>query len=92
MEPIFSILAVGGTDRVIQAMARIDDLIAGGHPTSAMEEVMLALQSAPTYLALHQRMAEMTAALGLGVIDEQDAVIRRIRRRDPSCAGGRFSW
>ena len=50
---------MGGTDRVIQAMARIDDLMARGHPASAMEEVMLALQSAPTYLALHQRMADI---------------------------------
>jgi len=41
---------------------------------------------------LHQRMAEMPAAFGFGVIDEQEAVIRRIRRRDPGCAGGRFSW
>ncbi len=57
--PIAEMLAVGGTDRVIQAMTRIDELTARGLLASAMEEAMLALQSAPTYLALHQRMAEI---------------------------------
>jgi len=57
--PIAEMLAVGGTDRVIQAMTRIDELAAQGFLASAMEEAMLALQSAPTYLALHQRMAEI---------------------------------
>ena len=74
VEPIFSILAVGGTDRVIQAMARIDDLVAGGHPTSAMEEVMLAMQSAPTYLALHQRMADLMLKGG-----KVEAAIEKLR-------------
>jgi hypothetical protein len=36
-------------------------------------------------------MTEMTAALGLRVIDEHDAVVRRIRRSDPSSAGGRLA-
>jgi tetratricopeptide (TPR) repeat protein len=57
--PIAEMLAVGGTDRVMQAMARIDELVNMGFLASASEEAMLALQSAPTYLALHQRMADI---------------------------------
>ncbi len=62
--PIAEMLAVGGTDRVIQAMARIDELTDRGLLGSAAEEAMLALQSAPTYLALHQRLAEIMLKAG----------------------------
>ena len=57
--PIAEMLAVPGTAKVIQAMSRIDDLVADGHPISAMEEAMLALQHAPTYLPLHLRIGEI---------------------------------
>jgi tetratricopeptide (TPR) repeat protein len=60
--PIAEMLAVPGTARVIQSMSRIDDLLATGHPVAAMEEAMLALQYAPTYLPLHQRIAEILIA------------------------------
>ena len=62
--PIAEMLAVGGTDRVIQSMARIDELTDRGLLASAAEEAMLALQSAPTYLALHQRMADIMLKAG----------------------------
>ncbi len=62
--PIAEMLAVGGTEQVIDALGRIDDLIGRGLLASAMEEAMLALQSAPTYLALHQRMAEIQLRAG----------------------------
>lgn len=42
-------------------------------------------------LKLHQRMAEMTAATFRGVINEDKAVIRRIRWREPRGALGGFS-
>jgi tetratricopeptide (TPR) repeat protein len=57
--PIAGMLAVAGTERVVQAMGRIDDLIAQGHLNAAMEEAMLALGHAPHYLPLHRRMAEI---------------------------------
>jgi tetratricopeptide (TPR) repeat protein len=60
--PIAEMLAVPGTARVIQSMSRIDDLMATGHPVSAMEEAMLALQHAPTYLPLHLRIGEILLA------------------------------
>ncbi len=62
--PIAEMLAVGGTDRVIQSMARIDELTDRGFLASAAEEAMLALQSAPTYLALHQRLADIMLKAG----------------------------
>lgn len=66
--PIAEMLAVGGTEQVIRSLARIDDLTKDGHLLAAMEEAMLALQSAPTYLALHERMAKIL--LKAGRVDE----------------------
>ncbi len=62
--PIAEMLAVPGTARVIQTMVRVDELMRSGHPVAAMEESMLALQIAPTYLPLHQRMAEILISSG----------------------------
>ncbi|MEW6568509.1 MAG: tetratricopeptide repeat protein [Chloroflexota bacterium] len=60
--PIAEMLAVPGTARVIQSISRIEDLLAGKHTVAAMEEAMLALQYAPTYLPLHLRIAEILIA------------------------------
>lgn len=62
--PIAEMLAVGGADRVIQSMARIDELVDKGLLACASEEAMLALQAAPTYLPLHQRMADIMLKAG----------------------------
>jgi tetratricopeptide (TPR) repeat protein len=62
--PIAEMLALGGSDRVLQALSRIDDLVGRGLHTSAMEEAMLALSSAPTYMALHMRMADILLRSG----------------------------
>ena len=62
--PIAEMLALGGTEPVLQAMNRIDDLIAKKLFTAAMEETMLALDYAPTYLALHLRMADILIESG----------------------------
>lgn len=62
--PIAEMLAVGGGDRVMGGLARIDDLVRRGMLTSAMEEAMLALTSAPTYMALHERMADILIRSG----------------------------
>ena len=62
--PIAEMLALGGTELVLQAMSRIDDLIAKKLFTTAMEETMLTLDYAPTYLALHLRMAEILIESG----------------------------
>jgi tetratricopeptide (TPR) repeat protein len=76
--PIAEMLAVGGSERVMHSMSRIDQLAGQGHLAAAMEEAMLALNSAPTYLALHQRMASLLLKAGrteaamekLGVVAE----------------------
>lgn len=57
--PIAEILAVGGTDQVVQALERIDNLVSRKLYHSAMEETMQALGHAPHYLGLHLRMAEI---------------------------------
>lgn len=62
--PIAEMLAVGGSDRVMSGLGRIDDLVRRGMLTSAMEEAMLALTSAPTYMALHERMADILIRSG----------------------------
>ena len=71
--PIAEMLAVPGTARVIQCLSRIDDLVATGHPVAAMEEAMLALQYAPTYLPLHRRMSEILLAT-----DRQEAGLQKL--------------
>ncbi|MBN1264044.1 MAG: tetratricopeptide repeat protein [Anaerolineales bacterium] len=57
--PIAEILAVGGTDRVVEAIERIDTLASQHKYYSAIEEAMLALDYAPLYLGLHLRLAEI---------------------------------
>jgi tetratricopeptide (TPR) repeat protein len=62
--PIAEMLAVGGTDQVLNSLTSIDDLIARELYIVALEEAMLALDRAPTYLALHMRMAEILIMMG----------------------------
>lgn len=62
--PIAEMLAVGDTDLVLQSMKRIDRLMDQGLHSSALEEALLALDYAPTYLTLHRRMAEIQIASG----------------------------
>lgn len=62
--PIAEMLAVGDTDLVLRSMKRIDRLMDQGLYASALEEAMLALDYAPTYLTLHRRMADVQIASG----------------------------
>lgn len=57
--PIAELLEVGGTERVLQSLARIDELISKKFYAVALEEAMLAMDHVPDYLALHSRMAEI---------------------------------
>ena len=58
--PIVDLIREGeGTDRVLTAMGQIEELIAMEQYRAAMEETMLALDYAPTYLELHMRMADI---------------------------------
>ncbi len=52
-------LVTGGTEQVVRALDRIEQLMAEGHYLSAMEEAFLALHFAPNYLSLHSRMADI---------------------------------
>lgn len=62
--PIAEMLAVGGTDKVVQSMRRIDRLIEQELYSSALEEALLTLDHAPTYLALHKRIADIMIRSG----------------------------
>lgn len=62
--PIAEMLAVGDTDKVLRSMKRIDHLMDQGLHSSAMEEALLALDYAPTYLTLHRRIADIQIASG----------------------------
>jgi len=58
--PIVDLIREGeATDRVLKAMGQIEDLISKEQYRAAMEEAMLAIDYAPTYLDLHTRMAEI---------------------------------
>jgi tetratricopeptide (TPR) repeat protein len=88
--PIAEMLAVGGTDRVLQSLGRIDDLLVRELYTAAMEEAMLTLDHAPSYLALHMRMAEIMIRSGrreaglekMGIVAET----HRVRGETPQAA------
>ncbi len=62
--PIARVIALGGSDRVISALKRIDTLANQGMFETAMEEAMLSLEHAPSYLPLHRRMAELQIRTG----------------------------
>jgi tetratricopeptide (TPR) repeat protein len=62
--PIAEMLTVARTDRVVQALERIDDLVTKGLLVSAMEEALLGLEFAPNYLGLHLRIAEILLQSG----------------------------
>jgi tetratricopeptide (TPR) repeat protein len=71
----------------MSALNRIDGYIKEGLMASAMEETMLALQFAPSYLALHRRMAEIQLRSGqdeagivkLGMVAETHRVRGEVR-------------
>jgi tetratricopeptide (TPR) repeat protein len=62
--PIAEMLARGGTQQVIEDLQNIDQLIADGHLTPAMEELMFCMDRAPGFLGLHMRMAELMMKSG----------------------------
>jgi tetratricopeptide (TPR) repeat protein len=57
-------LAVGGTEKVLQSIGRIDDFMNRGMHIVALEEAMLAMDYVPSYLGLHFRMAEILIQRG----------------------------
>jgi tetratricopeptide (TPR) repeat protein len=62
--PIADMLAVGGTEKVLESIGRIDDLMNRGFNVAALEEAMLAMDYVPSYLGLHFRMAEILIQRG----------------------------
>lgn len=62
--PIAQMLVGGGSDRVLRALQRVDELARQDMFSSAMEEAMLALEYAPSYLPLHRRIAQIMIRTG----------------------------
>jgi tetratricopeptide (TPR) repeat protein len=62
--PIAQLLAGGGSDRVLRSLQRVDELARQDRFASAMEEAMLALEYAPSYLPLHRRIAQIMIRTG----------------------------
>jgi tetratricopeptide (TPR) repeat protein len=81
--PIADLIAVGRTDRVVHALERIDHLESMGFHASAMEEALLALEYAPSYLGLHLKIADILLKTGrkkIGLVKLQSiAETHRVR-------------
>ena len=57
--PLAEILTEASDTRIVEAIARINDIARKGYLRSAMEESFMLLTTAPTYLPLHIQMAEL---------------------------------
>jgi tetratricopeptide (TPR) repeat protein len=57
-------LAVPGTDQVMDSLRKIESYMRQGQHATAMEEAFFALHASPTYLPVHIRMAEILVAEG----------------------------
>jgi tetratricopeptide (TPR) repeat protein len=71
VRPIAEMMAEGRTDRVVHALEKIDHLLGQGYHFSAMEEALLALEYAPSYLGLHLCVAEILLQTGKREIGTQ---------------------
>jgi tetratricopeptide (TPR) repeat protein len=63
-KPVIDFFKFGGTDRVLVSLNRIDEYLTKELYTVAMEEIMMALTYAPTFLELHKRMADIMIKSG----------------------------
>jgi tetratricopeptide (TPR) repeat protein len=59
--PIAEIITEARSSQIVESLSAIYDLENQGKPRSAMEEILFAMQYAPTYLPLHQYMGELLA-------------------------------
>lgn len=57
--PIAEILTLANSTRLVDALARINQIYRQGYFRAAMEEAYAALQFSPTYLPLHVQMGEL---------------------------------
>jgi tetratricopeptide (TPR) repeat protein len=57
--PVAEILTHANSARLVDALARINQISRGGHLRAAMEEAYVALEFSPSYLPLHIHMAEL---------------------------------
>ena len=70
--PIAEILTEAKDSRIVEALARINEIASQGFLRSAMEEAFMLVSIAPTYLPLHIQMAEFMLKMG-----NQDAAMQK---------------
>ena len=62
--PLAEILTEAKDSKIVESIARINEIAAKGHLRSAMEEAFILVSAAPTYLPLHILMAELMLRMG----------------------------
>jgi tetratricopeptide (TPR) repeat protein len=72
--PLAAMLSLGRPQELIEAMAHVESALRRGFMRTAMEEAMFALSHGPSYLPLHQRIAEIQLREGM-----QDAALQKLR-------------
>ncbi|MBN2045014.1 MAG: tetratricopeptide repeat protein [Anaerolineales bacterium] len=70
--PLAEILTEAKDSRIVEGLARINEIASKGYLRSAMEEAYMLLSIAPTYLPLHIQMAEFMLKMG-----NQDAAMQK---------------
>jgi len=71
--PLAAMLSLGRPQELIEAMAHVESALRRGFMRTAMEEAMFALSHGPSYLPLHQRIAEIQLREGM-----QDAALQKL--------------
>ncbi len=71
--PLAAMLALGRPQELIEAMAHVETALRRGFLRTAMEEAMFALDHGPSYLPLHQRIAEIQLREGM-----QDLALQKL--------------
>jgi tetratricopeptide (TPR) repeat protein len=71
--PLAAMLSLGRPQKLIEAMAHVETALRRGLMRTAMEEAMFALDHGPSYLPLHQRIAEIQLREGM-----QEAALEKL--------------
>ncbi len=62
--PVAELLVGADSSQIIMAMSEVRSLAREGHMGTAVEEILLALQNAPTYLPLHIMLGDLLSSKG----------------------------
>ncbi len=90
--PMAEMLSVGGSERIVESLALIDQYLRKGSTLAAMEEAYRALGLAPAHLPIHLRMAEILLREGRhpAAIAKYESIAETYRVRDNSAQAARI--